>query len=531
MKHLRLLTVLLCSSLIASAVPGVVMADGDEAEGVEICSENFPDDTFRVYVQEFDTDESGYLTPDEIAEVTRINLTSKGVTDLTGIKYFTSLESLNATGNSLTSLDMSDMTTVQLVMVSNNQLTDIDVSGMENLKMLSVGYNHLTTLYAVNLPELLILECSHNDLTELYVSSSHNIHQISCACNNLTGLDPHGCPDLESIWCYGNNITALDLRDNLTLAQNYVECEVEHEVVDGYNIVKYWKTTEQENVNYYCLMVDEGVQLYIPEGITAPPVTVTPTPYSGPDEPGVSGFVERLYSVALNRASDPEGKANWVEAISSGEITGADAARGFLYSNEFLRKPLDTRDFVTVLYRTFFDRDPDQAGLAAWVNALEGGSSKQDVIEGFINSTEWANLCLNYGIDGGGTGTPSVEVEPNQATIDFATRLYTTCLCRAADQNGLMAWARQLANQRDTGTGAARGFFFSSEFTNQNVSNAEYVNRLYRTFMGREADEAGFNAWVAQLDAGTSREEVFNGFAQSNEFGVICAQYGIIKGS
>ena len=93
----------------------------------------------------------------------------------------------------------------------------------------------------------------------------------------------------------------------------------------------------------------------------------------------------------------------------------------------------------------------------------------------------------------------------------------------------MMAWARQLANQRDTGTGAARGFFFSNEFTGQNVSNAEFVNRLYRTFMGREADEAGFSAWVAQLDGGVSREEVFNGFAQSTEFARICASYGIVR--
>ena len=168
-------------------------------------------------------------------------------------------------------------------------------------------------------------------------------------------------------------------------------------------------------------------------------------------------------------------------------------------------------------------------GFDSWVAALDNGASKQDVIEGFINSTEWANLCLRYGIAGGGTGVPNIEVEPNQATIDFASRLYTTCLGRTADQDGLMAWARQLANQRDTGTGAARGFFFSYEFTNQNVSNDEYVNRLYRTFMGREADEAGFSAWVGQLESGTSREEVFNGFAQSQEFGQICASYGIIR--
>ena len=161
--------------------------------------------------------------------------------------------------------------------------------------------------------------------------------------------------------------------------------------------------------------------------------------------------------------------------------------------------------------------------------ALEGGESKQDVIEGFINSTEWANLCLLYGIRGGGTGTPSIEVDPNSQTIEFATRLYTTCLGRHADPAGLMAWARQLANQRDTGTGAAHGFFFSDEFTGQNVSNGEFVTRLYRTFMNREPDEAGYTAWVGQLDSGVSREEVFNGFSQSTEFGRICANYGIIR--
>ena len=47
--------------------------------------------------------------------------------------------------------------------------------------------------------------------------------------------------------------------------------------------------------------------------------------------------------------------------------------------------------------------------------------------------------------------------------------------------------------------------------------------------MNREPDEAGYTAWVGQLDSGVSREEVFNGFSQSTEFGRICANYGIIR--
>ena len=266
-----------------------------------------------------------------------------------------------------------------------------------------------------------------------------------------------------------------------------------------------------------------------PAPSTPAPSTPAPTQNVGTSSYNVSDFVERLYTVALGRASDPAGKQNWIDAVTMRGETGADLARGFLYSPEFLNKDVSNEDFVKVLYRTFFNREADADGLNAWVNVLNNGESKENVIEGFINSSEWANLCLLYGIRGGGTGTPTIEVEPNSQTIEFATRLYTTCLGRAADEAGMMAWARQLANQRDTGTGAARGFFFSNEFTGQNVSNAEFVNRLYRTFMGREADEAGFSAWVAQLDGGVSREEVFNGFAQSTEFARICASYGIVR--
>ena len=259
-------------------------------------------------------------------------------------------------------------------------------------------------------------------------------------------------------------------------------------------------------------------------------IPVTPPPQStGTTEGGVAGFVERLYTIALGRASDPTGKQNWIDAITQRGETGAGAARGFLFSPEFLNRQCSNEEFVSILYRTFFNREPDQGGFNAWVNALNNGASKQEVIEGFINSTEWANLCVFYGIRSGSTATPTTNVEPNAQTIAFATRLYTTCLGRNADQAGLMAWARQLANQRDTGSGAALGFFFSNEFTGQNVSNGEFVTRLYRTFMDREPDQAGFDAWVAQLDSGVSREEVFNGFAQSSEFDRICSSYGIIR--
>ena len=309
--------------------------------------------------------------------------------------------------------------------------------------------------------------------------------------------------------CNGNPISAVKVRQDMPLGSD-------EPVLVGENVVWYTVNRSGETV-FHTLNYRTMTAVASPSQV----------PVATGDETQVRNFVSRLYSVALGRTPDPAGLEEWVNCIRYEGQTGGDVARGFLFSNEFLGRNVSNEDFARTLYRTFFDREADTAGLNGWVNALNGGQSKQEVIEGFINSTEWANLCLNFGIPSGGQARPSVELEPNAQTIGFCTRLYTTCLCREAEQEGLMAWARQLANHRDTGTGAARGFFFSTEFRNANVSDEEYLRRLYHTFMDREPDQAGFDAWLAQLRSGTSREEIFNGFAASIEFGRICESYGI----
>ena len=78
-----------------------------------------------------------------------------------------------------------------------------------------------------------------------------------------------------------------------------------------------------------------------------------------------------------------------------------------------------------------------------------------------------------------------------------------------------------------SGTTCAYGFVFSPEFIGKNPSNEDFVNYMYAAFFGREADEAGFNAWVDTLNNGGSYEDVFAGFSGSAEFANLCASYGI----
>ena len=72
----------------------------------------------------------------------------------------------------------------------------------------------------------------------------------------------------------------------------------------------------------------------------------------------------------------------------------------------------------------------------------------------------------------------------------------------------------------------AVNFLNSQEFINKGLNNEEYVKVLYRTFLGREADEAGLADWKGQLDRGEkSRDDIVSGFSGSQEFANIMAQY------
>ena len=112
----------------------------------------------------------------------------------------------------------------------------------------------------------------------------------------------------------------------------------------------------------------------------------------------------------------------------------------------------------------------------------------------------------------------------------FVTRLYNECLLRDPEPAGLAVWSSRLYSGSLSGTGAAHGIVFSQEYKNRSLCNEDYVENLYNAFMGRKSDAGGKADWVGKLEAGVSREAVFNGFAMSKEFSNLCAEYGIVVG-
>ncbi|RJQ53470.1 MAG: DUF4214 domain-containing protein [Desulfobacteraceae bacterium] len=112
----------------------------------------------------------------------------------------------------------------------------------------------------------------------------------------------------------------------------------------------------------------------------------------------VEAFVTRFYQQCLSRNPDPGGLAGWVNALLAGTLSGADVANGFIFSPEFIARNTTNEEFVAILYRAFFAREPDAGGYNGWVNSLNSGASRQAVLDGFTHSLEFENLCAIYGI-------------------------------------------------------------------------------------------------------------------------------------
>ena len=113
----------------------------------------------------------------------------------------------------------------------------------------------------------------------------------------------------------------------------------------------------------------------------------------------VKAFTTRFYNLCLSRDPDSAGLNGWVNGLNTGAITGADVAYGFLFSDEFIKRNVSNEEYITILYRAFFNREPDSGGYSGWLARLNAGKSRTWILDCFISSKEFKTLCAAYGIN------------------------------------------------------------------------------------------------------------------------------------
>lgn len=184
----------------------------------------------------------------------------------------------------------------------------------------------------------------------------------------------------------------------------------------------------------------------------------------------VSNFITRFYITCLNRMPDSEGLQSWTNGLITGRITGADVANGFIFSDELMSKNLSDEDFLTILYKAFFNRQPDTAGYNSWLNLLRNGASRHYVLAGFINSIEFDALCDSYGINPGTLSSDSYSSrsDSSNASLNSTSEVFSI-------ENNLLS----IINQARAKNGA-RQLVINAALSN--IARARSIDMLTRNY-------------------------------------------------
>lgn len=231
-------------------------------------AEEIEDEMFKRYcLDEFDrSPRDGKLSLKEVRGVTALDVKGLGLTSLVGIEYFSNLNELDCSTNSLESIDVSknknllvlncsyneslanidvsenilltdltlwnvnlknidirQNTALRLLVVSNNPIGTLDVSANRELDYLNCNETGLTHLDVGNNVKLRSLYCANNQLSTIDVNKNTSLGLLWCDNNLLVNINLLQNPELETLSCSGNKIENLDISRNVMLISMYCD--------------------------------------------------------------------------------------------------------------------------------------------------------------------------------------------------------------------------------------------------------------------------------------------------------------------
>ncbi len=228
------------------------------------------------------------------------------------------------------------------------------------------------------------------------------------------------------------------------------------------------------------------------------------------DRDGRAAQVMRLYDAALNRNPDGSGFEAVLDLLEGGQSI-QQVAGLFLNSPEFQARfgALNNLQFIQQMYRFALRREGDAAGVQAWTDRLNAGTTRTEMLVIFSESEEHRNLTQS-------TLNAGLWVADDDA-LKIA-RMYDATFDRLADSGGLAIWTANLKGGMSM-LAIATAFAGSGEFQQRYgaVTNEQFIRQMYQFCLNREPDAAGLATWVNALNTGTSRAQMLLNFSESAE--------------
>jgi uncharacterized delta-60 repeat protein len=202
---------------------------------------NIPDPNFEQALIDLNIDSDGIINGQMLESdalgVVDLDVSSKNISDLTGIEFFTDLETLSAFNNNLTGIDLSQNTNLNTALLALNNLTSIDFSNNPDLISISLNDNNLTSIDLSNNTALLQVFVNNNNLNSIDVSMLSNLENLGVSSNNLTNLDVSQNANLFTLFCNDNQLQSLNVQNE--------------------NNTNFTSFEAQNNPNLTCISVDD----------------------------------------------------------------------------------------------------------------------------------------------------------------------------------------------------------------------------------------------------------------------------------
>ena len=218
-----------------------------------------------------DADGDGKITFEEAAVVKELNLgfdekpeSSKDcITDITGLEYFTSLETLNLKyntvsdakpiegistlqvlilgenpissinldklgeltdlrlyGTNISEIDLSKTPKLESLYLQRTKVSKVDLTPLQSLDQALINNcSNLSEIKASNLPSLTRLDAVKGNLTSFEISDCPSLRELHLNSNKLTSIDVSNLPFLMRLFVYDNQLTSIDLSANVMLRE------------------------------------------------------------------------------------------------------------------------------------------------------------------------------------------------------------------------------------------------------------------------------------------------------------------------
>jgi type VI protein secretion system component Hcp len=196
--------------------------------------------------------------------------------------------------------------------------------------------------------------------------------------------------------------------------------------------------------------------------------------------------------------------------------------------------------YVAAVYGDVLGRPVDMGGLAYWSTQLDQGAARANLVRLIDHSAEFFSTIIKpayqqflgraadqAGVDywvgrmiGGLTdeqleagfiGSPEFYQHAGGTDKAWIDAVYMSLLGRQADPPGESFWVGRLAQGADRAA-VALGFAASLE------REAQHVMGLYEKYLGRGAGLDEINYWVGQFKMGFTNEDIVTGFVSSDEY-------------